>query len=50
MKNEISPVLSADTLNHQVRNVSDEIKLILGEQIMLSMNFSLHNNKSIECG
>jgi hypothetical protein len=32
MKNEIpSVLLSADTISHQVRNVSGEIKLILGE-------------------
>jgi hypothetical protein len=32
MKNETSSVLlSADTISHKVRNVSGEIKLILGE-------------------
>lgn len=51
MKNEISSVLlSADTISHQVRNVSGKIKLILGEYIKLSMNFSLQNDKSIDIG
>jgi hypothetical protein len=51
MKNKISSVLlSADTISHRVRNASGEIKLIFGEYIMLSMNFSLQNDKSIDIG
>jgi hypothetical protein len=49
IKNELSQdLLLADTISHQVRNVSGEIKLSLREKIMLSMNLSFQNDMSID--